>query len=451
MDAIVGVWITSVIGAAAFSAAGYVLGQSQKPAPAPAPVVLPPAPPAPPTKAASEPKIEAAPESKKPESKPKVEPAAVETIEPAPPTKRASVPARSLNFKTPVAFPPPAFEPEERPTVVKDLATQAAVLQSAVVTIPPPQRAPSMNVPGIADPAAMRAMIEDALAQVERAAEQTKALEVVKHELERHLEIARAELRNEVVLRAAADARAEELSDRLVRASEEASSLRHRVNMLDRQTKLLRESLKQGRPAGEGRMRRDLEEAEEMRARLRDVVDKLERVSLPPPGDAPRSVRPAADDSAVLRDEIARLASENRTLRAQALGSLPPRQPPAREGAPEVDLAIYEALLQRLSNVAGLRSAVLADEVGSVVLGHGDLAENLAAFGAYIRDASGRTERLLPLEGVDEVEIRDTAGMVLSTRAVSQPGSLSIVLLASAEGAFAAAKKLIDDRLRSHA
>jgi hypothetical protein len=294
-------------------------------------------------------------------------------------------------------------------------------------------------------------MIEDALAQVERAAEQTRALEIVKHELERHLEIARAELTNEVVLRAAADARAEELSDRLVRASEEASSLRHRVNMLDRQTKLLRESLKQGRPAGEGRMRRDLEEAEEMRARLRDVVDKLERVSLPPPGDAPRSVRPAADDSAVLRDEIARLASENRTLRAQALGSLPPRQPPAREGAPEVDLAIYEALLQRLSNVAGLRSAVLADEVGSVVLGHGDLAENLAAFGAYIRDASGRTERLLPLEGVDEVEIRDTAGMVLSTRAVSQPGSLSIVLLASAEGAFAAAKKLIDDRLRSHA
>jgi hypothetical protein len=455
MDAIVGVWITSVIGAAAFSAAGYVLGQSRKPAapPAPAPAVLPPAPPPSPPRAASQPKIEAAPESKKPDSKQKLEPA-VETIEPAPVTKRASVPARPLNFKTPVAFPPPAFvmkpieEREERPTVVPDVATQAAVLQSSVVTIPPPQRAPSLTIPRSADPAATRAMIEDALTQVERAAEQTRALEIVKHELERHLEIARNELRNEVVLRAAADARADELADRLARASEEASSLRHRVNMLDRQTKLLRESLKGGRPAAEGRMRRDLDDAEEMRAKLRDVVDKLERASLPPTADAPRSVRPAGDDSTVLRDEIARLASENRTLRAQALGSLPPRQPATRDSAPEVDLAMYEGLLQGLGNVAGLKCAVLADEVGSVVLGRGDLAENLAAFGAYIRDASGRTERLLPLEGVEEVEIRDTAGLILSTRAVSPPSSLSIVLLASADGALTAAKKMIDDRLR---
>jgi predicted regulator of Ras-like GTPase activity (Roadblock/LC7/MglB family) len=150
----------------------------------------------------------------------------------------------------------------------------------------------------------------------------------------------------------------------------------------------------------------------------------------------------------VLRDEIARLASENRTLRAQALGSLPPRVPGPRDSTPEIDLAIYDALLQRLGNVAGVKCAVLADDVGSVVLGRGDLAENLAAFGAYIRDASGRTERLLPLEGVDEIEIRDTAGLILSTRALPQPSALSIVLLASADAAFVAAKKVIDERVR---
>lgn len=469
MDAIVGVWITSVVGAAAFSAAGYVLGQSKKPAASPAPVVLPlPAPasiPPPPSKKISEAKlVEAA-------------------IEPSPETKRVSVtPTGQLAMpKTPTAFPPTALlekneedeEEEDRPTLVPDMATQAAVLQSSVVTIPPPQRAPSLGVPGFADQSATRAMVQDALAQVEHAAEQTKALEIVKHELERQLDLARAELRNEVVARAAAETRAEELSDRLVRASEEAGTLRHRVNTLDRQTKLLRESLK--RPSGEMRevrVRRDLEEAEEMRAKLRDVVDKLERASHPPPSNQipissrvttppdssqrpfpgapglPRSLQPGTDDAAVLREEIARLASENRTLRAQTLGSFPPKKQNPRDSVPEIDLPMYESVMERLGSVAGLKCAVLADEVGSVILGHGDLAENLAAFGAYIRDASARTERLLPLEGVEEVDIRDKAGMLLSTRVVLQHNSLSIVLLASADASIVAAKKIINDNLR---
>lgn len=462
MDAIVGVWITSVVGAAAFSAAGYVLGQSKKVAP----VVLPP--PArtpsipPPNKKVSEPKVKV-----------------LEAIEPAPETKRVSVKPNGelATPKTPTAFPTPELleksdasadddESEERPTVIPDTATQAAVLQSSVVTIPPPQRAPSLGVPSFNDTAATRAMIQDALAQVEHAAEQTKALEVVKQELERQLELARAELRNEVVQRAAAESRAEELSDRLVSASEEAASLRHRVNMLDRQTRLLRESLK--RPSGETRVRRDLEEAEEMRAKLRDVVDKLERASLPPPSGSlpmsaritappesrplpgapgiPRSMQPSTDDAAVLREEIARLASENRHLRAQTLGSLPPKTP--RDTVPEIDLPKYERVIARLGSVAGLKCAVLADEVGSLVLGHGDLAENLAAFGAYIRDASARTERLLPLEGVEEVDIRDKAGMHLSTRVVLHDSALSIVLLANADASIAAAKKVLDENLR---
>lgn len=479
MEAIVGVWITSVVGAAAFSAAGYVLGHSQKRA-LPAPVVLPP--PAPAATVTAPAEKAQAPEKRASQAKL----AAAPPIEPAPETKRVSL--TSAGTPTiPAAFPPPMKllgkpepvpeeieaeeEKEERPTVVPDATTQEAVLQSSVVTIPPPQRAPSLGVAmPILDPNTTRAMIQDALAQVEQAAEQTKALEIVKHELERQLETMKAELRNELVARAAAEARAEELSDRLARASEEASSLRHRVNMLDRQAKLLRESLKGGAPPRESR-RRDLEEAEEMRAKLRDVVDKLERASLPPPSvgtpasarvttppDAdqrpfpgapgvPRSLQPSTDDASVLREEIARLASENRTLRAQTLGSFPPKKQNPRDSVPEIDLNLYQSVIDQLGSVAGVRAAVLADEVGSVILGHGELAENLAAFGAYIRDASTRTERLLPLEGVEEVVIRDRVGVHLSMRVVVPKTALSVVLLTSAQASLAAAKKVVDDRL----
>lgn len=514
MDAIVGVWITSVVGSAAFSAAGYVFGSSRRPPPVvlPAPALLPAAIAAP-IPAASGPVSTRPPLSRPPVISVRI--SAAEKSDPPPPTK-----------KTPTAFPPPALlersaeggsledfleddETEDRPTVVPDVATQAAALQSSVVTIPPPQRAPSLGVPGYSDSSAQRAMIQDALAQVEHAAEQTKSLEIIKHELERQLDVARAELRNEAVLRAAAEARSEELSDRLARASEEAGSLRHRVNMLDRQTKLLRESLKGGRPAPpETRARRDLEEAEEMRAKLRDVVDKLERASHPPPSAVPKSsvpgmtgvtamgmsgrptppggfqrvtpsagtqrVTPSAgfprvtapppsaqfpsapgmprmpfmDESSGLREEIARLAAENRSLRAQTLGSLPPKQTNPRDSVPEIDFPLYENLMERLNSVAGLKCSVLADEVGSLILGSGELSENLAAFGAYIRDASARTERLLPLDGVEEIDIRDPAGMLLSTRVVQQKNALSIVLLASAEASIVAAKKVIDEGLR---
>ena len=516
MDAIVGVWITSVLGAAAFSAAGYVLGHSQKPGPKA--VVLPPAaikaasvPPAPPSsKKPSLPKMAAvttpsvAPKSVPPAKAASVAPAP--SIPPPPETKRVDVsrppdggprqhedkslvmpahPDKPTQPKIPTAFPPPALKDgdivEDRPTVMPDMATAEAILQSSVVTIPPPQRAPSMGVPssfGMVDQNAMRAMIQDALAQVEQAAEQTKALEILKNELERQLEAARNEVRNEIVQRASAEARAEELSDRLARASEEAASLRHRVSMLDRQTKLLRESLKGPRPSAAETRKRELDEAEEMRAKLRDVVDKLERASMPPPSGSgisgevaatrvsappdslsrpfpgapglPRSLHPSAEDAIVLREEIARLAQENRTLRAQTLGSFPPKKP-SRDSVPEIDIELYQSVMDQLHGIAGLTCAVLTDDSGAAIIGHGELAENLAAFGAYIRDASTRTERLLPLDGVDMVDIRDKAGMRLSTRVVLQNTQLSIVLLAKADAAVVAAKKVIADALRLEA
>jgi hypothetical protein len=466
MDAIVGVWLTSVVGAAAFCAAGYVLGSSGKPVAAqPAPLPPPPIsakklPPAP-AKSAS---VPPPPDS--------------ETTEPPPVTKKAPivVEVREKTLEkpnTPTAFAPPELllktdEPddddEDRPTLVPDKATQAAVLQGSVATMPPPPRAPSIRIEGLIPPSSMapnsqdqtRQMIQNALDQVEQAVERQKAVEILKAELERQLEGVRNELRNEVILRAAAEARVEELGDRLAKASEEAGTLRHRVNMLDRQTKLLRESLK-GRPVTAIRNRDD--EAEEMRLKLRDVVDKLERASLPPLGNnhatppggmvAPASIRPPKENDD-LQKEIARLASENRHLRAQTLGgSLPPKKPASRsDSVPDIDIELYRSVVDKLGTIAGLKAAVVADEVGSLLVGNGDLAEGLAAFGAYIRDASARTDRLLPLEGVDEVDIRDRNGSLLSTRVIFQKAQLSLIVLCSGDASMAAAKKLAAETLR---
>ena len=360
------------------------------------------------------------------------------------------------------------------------------MLQNSVATIPPP-RAPSMPVSlrmgsGSFDHEAheaTRQMIRDALTQVEQAAEEKRILQLDKTDLARQLDVMKKDLKDEIVLRAAAEARSEALSDRLARASEESSSLRHRVNMLDRQAKLLRESLKTN--TTDDMRRRDLEEAENMRLKLRDVVSKLERASMPPPSvgappssqgsggpnsratlppvsamprsipgapNLPRERMPETDDAAILREEINRLAQENRNLRQQTLGSLPPKKR-RHDSVPDIDLDRYKMVMERLGSVAGLKGAVLADEVGSLLIGTGELAESLAAFGAYIRDAGARTDRLLPLDGVEAVDIRDRAGVLLSTRVVlHDPMELSLVFLASAEPSFAAAKKIIEDSLR---
>ena len=89
--------------------------------------------------------------------------------------------------------------------------------------------------------------------------------------------------------------------------------------------------------------------------------------------------------------------------------------------------------------------------MGSLLVGSGDLAEGMAAFGAYIRDASSRTDRLLPLEGVEEIDIRDRRGMLLSTRVISHPASeLCVVLLGATDASVVAAKKIVEEQLRLH-
>ena len=457
MDAIVGVWLTSIVGAGAFSAAGYILGQRG--------VVLPFL-----GLGASPPPVRRELEDR---PTPEVAPAARDVA------RAAS--AESLPPAMPSARPNPTPEvPTTTDGASDDEETRVAFVPEAITrSAAPPSDSQVVIVREQLE--ATKTDLAAALTKAESAEERARAADAVKAELERQIEALRAELRDEVVVRATASAHADELGDRLARASEEAASLRHKVALLDKQSKQLREAL-QGRvralTTSEWHRRRDLEETEEMRVKLRDVYDKLERSSLPPADAAlgsdppaartpstpatarqgspsspvpakPASLRPTSDEHLVLQAEVARLAAENRDLRARALGSLPPKKAPSRGSAPDLDLDVYRQLVERVGGAAGLQCAVIADELGSLLAGSGELAESLAAFGAYIRDASSRTERLLPLEGVDEIDIRDRRGALLSTRVITRsPSELSLVLLGGAGASLAAAKKIADETLR---
>jgi hypothetical protein len=459
MEAVVGVWLTSILGAAAFSAAGYFAGRrgaslsngaaaraTDAVAPGPDGDRPPPKAPSPPTPA----------DATSAQDAPTPVPAPVEPKTPPPPEASAEPAARP-------------HEDPNRPTLVPTELTT-----TTKTTVPPPTRQPSLAdmAAAAAELESLRADVRAALERAENAAQKARAAEVVRVELERQIEALRQDLKQEVAARATAERRAAELDDRLAAASEEAATLRHRVSSLDKLAKQLREAL-QGRvralTTSEWHRRRDLEEAEAIRQKLRDVSERLERSSLPPstaslppsdsaslpPGSAslgapavPRSLRPSIDEAAALREEVSRLTAENRSLRARILGSFPPKQPPRSSGI-DVDLDGFRSLVDKLGAIAELRGVALTDDVGALLAGSGEHTEGLAAFGSYIRDASSRTERLLPLEGVKEVDILDRRGTFLSTRVVAHaPTEICLVLLGAAGSSLVTAKKLVDETLR---
>ena len=272
MDAIVGVWLTSLLGATAFSAAGYVLGQRG--------VVLPlfglssaqragehttPAP------AAPLPRAELAGDATERSQAPQSVSAPTSPAKTplAPPVSTAEAPREGLANAD-------DDDDDDRPTVVPDTSTHAAVVAATVATIPPPRPA-SLRIDAF-ELETTKADLQAALAKAESSAQRARAAEAVKAELERQIEALRAELRNELVARATASARADELGDRLASASEEASSLRHKVAILDKQSRQLREAL-QGRvralTTSEWHRRRDLRrgrgDARQATRRLREA------------------------------------------------------------------------------------------------------------------------------------------------------------------------------------
>lgn len=227
-------------------------------------------------------------------------------------------------------------------------------------------------------------------------------------ELERQVHALRAELQSEVIARNKVETQARELATRLSATSEQMTALRARAS-------------------GEMSAARSRESAEKRSSIIPSAAsDARTRLSLRAPG-----LFAEIDE---LKADLARLTAENGSLRAAALGA---PAPAPRAPAARTDLIVPEVLklmVDRIARLDHVRGAAVADSSGLVLAGSGELADALAAFGAYITDAASRSERLLPLRATDEVTVRDSQGMVFSTRVLGRPqAELALVTLASGE------------------
>jgi len=374
MDALTALWFTSIVGAVGFTATGYFLARSRIPerdTAEPASARHEPTPPSPPA-------LQVAASTPPPPE--------VATSTPPPPVAAATLPPPNGAATLP---PPNVVTRDASPSMAprKDLRREegedASPYEKETVVLrndsEKPRRASSMAPP---------------------AAETS--------ELERQLHALRIELRSEVVARNKIETHSRELAARLSVISEQNTALRARVTE-------------------ETSAARSRESAQQRSSIIPSAAsDARTRLSLRAPG-----LFAEIDE---LKVAMARLTAENASLRAAALGS---PAPVARGPSPRTDLIVPEVLklmVDRIARLDHVRAAAIAESSGLVLAGSGELADALAAFGAYIKDAATRSARLLPLRTTDEVTVRDSQGLVFSTRVLGRPeAELALVTLVAGE------------------
>lgn len=409
MGALIGVWFTSLLGAIAFTVAGVALARSGL-----LDAFFPPLRPAVPPEPA-------------PASEPR-EPRAREAAEP----RATSVPPPSI----PSVRPPPSTP-----------------------SVKPPPAPPSVPIASIVTPAStpLAATIEElaiasgkieslttdllaAKAETTAARDKERIAEASRATLETQLTKLREEVTKQAVERTNAESRVAELVDRLASASEQASSLRHRVNTLEAQNRQGHGDLRGRSSIPPRRSSRPIPTVT-VPERLYDASIQTVRH---PSGSRP-AVAPNATESQATRALVDRLTAENKALRAHALlNAADKRKITPSPG--ELDLDRLRRLLERMASVDHLTAAAITDEVGAVVLGSGEHADGLAAFGAYMADAATRGELLLPLKGVDELSVRDGSGNVFAARVVARGASeLSLVVLTQGEGALREVRRIVQE------
>jgi predicted regulator of Ras-like GTPase activity (Roadblock/LC7/MglB family) len=345
MDALTALWLTSIAGAAGFTATGFFLARSRMAGRDPLPVATrePVATPLPPAAPQGEPHAPAIPEA---------QPAKLASLPPAAPT--ASVAPRK---------DPRREEGDEGDSGDNEIDVLGADAAKA-------KRGASGSPPAVASNA-----------------------------LEKQLQALRVELRAEVVARDKIEMRAKELALRLSSMSDQMTALRAQTSD-------------------------DASAARKQASIIPSAAsDARTRLSSRAPG-----LFAEIDD---LKSEMARLTAENESLRASALGApLLARRPPTAKAAlivPEV----LKRMVDRIAKLENVRAAAVAESSGLVLAGSGELADALAAFGAYMRDAALRSDRLLPLRATAEVTVRDAQGLVFTTRLLGGPQSeLALVTLA---------------------
>jgi hypothetical protein len=141
----------------------------------------------------------------------------------------------------------------------------------------------------------------------------------------------------------------------------------------------------------------------------------------------------------LLEAERERLREENAQLRAGAFAARAAAPEPALVVAPGLRRGdVLQSLVERVSRLADIRSAVIADELGLVVASHGELAEEVAAVGALLTRAGVQAQQVLPLRTVHRVTVADDQGVLLSLcplrHAEPFDGDLALITLAVGPG-----------------
>ncbi len=137
-------------------------------------------------------------------------------------------------------------------------------------------------------------------------------------------------------------------------------------------------------------------------------------------------LRAAADELDTQKRRVAELTQEVATLGAAGYlaRSSHAVAPPAAAG----ERGSPQDLVEGLRGSAAIRSAVLADEMGFVVASHGEFAETLGAFGAFLAGAATRATAILPVGDVTEVRVRGQHDVTIAARLTPSAGSSRLVL-----------------------
>ena len=159
-----------------------------------------------------------------------------------------------------------------------------------------------------------------------------------------------------------------------------------------------------------------------------------------------------------LRAELTRLKQENNEIRLRALrgggpvrvgapaaarplmaGGMPVVVPSSLSASPGPAL---QALVDDLTRRSRVRAAVVADELGLVVVSSGESGDELAAAGVVIAHAGAQAGQLLPVGRLRRVSMQDEHDLTITVSPLAAAdGELSLVTLTLEESTAAAEQK----------
>jgi predicted regulator of Ras-like GTPase activity (Roadblock/LC7/MglB family)/FtsZ-binding cell division protein ZapB len=328
---------------------------------------------------------------------------------------RASRPAKGEDTRPPTTAPAPAGEPEPTGDDTSSLATMAEALDEARIAR---DLALERLARAEAEAGELRAQAAMAAAHARRVGEldeESRRLRAAGRDsagVVEQLAAARTELA--ALGRELTEVRARAEQARLLAQRLEASEAEGRELRATRAELSAQRAKAQRATARSRELERLREENRQLRAERTDL-DRLRQALAPDEDASPetaeeqqmqqrvRALERAVAERAALRDRVEQLSK--RVAEAAMPG----------EGEPAADTS---QLLGGLASVADLRAAVVADDMGLLIAGVGQIAhqEDVAALSGLAGHLAARAQDLLSLGRVEQVQLTDVNDMVLLCR-----------------------------------